>query len=250
MRRVIFVIIFVLLGVVCLSSTIRLSDELYEFFYEDNSSGTSSNSSSNSSEPNDTQSPGGNTGTLVSATTFKRTEERFGLNYSIDTSFYVKQNEYYYYKLNSDENKFVKSDVILSGINLFTDCYDFVYVRVEESIPEDNLQSVIIKDDQYLFSSNYNIVKVNYNNPYENEIYTSHFVKYDNYAFAFHYFPLDIKCVVVCDENIIEGSGYNKCVLYEGSVLFGITSFSIDDYVLNETCDYYILHAMATPAPQ
>lgn len=240
MRRVIFVIIFVLLGVVCLSSTIRLSDELYEFFYEDNSSDTSSNSSNNSSGPNDTQSPGDNTGTLVSATTFKRTEERFGLNYSIDTSFYVKQNEYYYYKLDSDENKFVKSDVILEGKTLYTDCGDFVYVRVEESIPQDDLKSVFISRSffdspgEQVESLPYNVCLISQTQTEKREIF--YYKEFNNFCYFSYEIPFFMVIAKIEKTELVNGACW---YVDEESKLFGFTTYDYNLASPSDCSDFY-----------
>ena len=139
MRKLIIGIVIVAIGVLCLSFASRISEGVFDSFFDNESSSSSGtgNGSSGIGSGSDNSSDGNSSsgedtsddlGTLIH---FYSDGSSFGKNYMIDISSYTKEGNYYYYKI-FDSDMYAKCDMIFdpdAECDFIVDCNSKIYLK-------------------------------------------------------------------------------------------------------------------------
>lgn len=151
MRKIIVSLLIVVIGILCLSFTSRITDGVFDNFFDGESSSTSgsgNNGSGSSGSDND------NSETVELK--YQRSGATFGRNYIVDVSSYENVGNYYYYLiLDSDmyakfEDKLVEDP----NYNYVVDCNSYVYKKTETTVSETSDVT-----EFFILSSSYSITE-------------------------------------------------------------------------------------------
>ena len=235
MRKIIVGLFLLLLAVLCFSNLSRITDAAFDKFFADdstvNSGSGSSNNESDGSSSGDNSSDDG-TDVYVS---FKKSVQ-FDGNYIVDTSSYVQEGGYYYYKILDDDSYAKCSEILNSEKMCFVSSNSYSYILSSTPVPEDDSCTVIFNYDSIISrDSGCSFVRLP-DNLEESSFSPLKCFSVEGFDYYFSYVKLNgVIKIVVTDEPL---SALNSYRIYKYSKIYGLKDDAIDDIVYLSDVEY------------